>query len=79
MTAFKLRSQKVVHDCATSFLSEGYTIVTKFESVSLMFYKLHHLSNGNTIVIKAEPNKNWMTLSKNGGCVFGRKILLKNG
>lgn len=79
MTAFKLRSQKVVHDCATSFVSEGYTIVTKFESVSLMFYKLHHRSNGNTIVIKAYPGQNWMTMSKNGMHAFGRKILLKNG
>lgn len=66
MTDFKLRSQKVVAAFATSFLSEGYIIVTKMESVALMFYKLHHSSNGNTIIIKAVPSQNRLIMEKNG-------------
>lgn len=66
MTDFKLRSQKVVAAFATSFLSEGYIIVTKMESVALMFYKLHHRTNGNIIIIKAVPSHNRLVMEKNG-------------
>lgn len=66
MRVFKLRSQRVVAAFATSFLSEGYIIVTKMESVALMFYKLHHRTNGNTIIIKAVPSQNRLVMEKNG-------------
>lgn len=66
MRVFKLRSQRVVVAFATSFLSEGYFIVTKMESVALMFYKLNHRTNGNTIIIKAVPSKNRLIMEKNG-------------
>lgn len=75
MRDFKLRSQKVVAAFATSFLSDGYIIVTKMESVALMFYKLHHRTNGNTIIIKAVPSLNRLIMEKNGVKKVDTKIL----
>lgn len=78
MTAFKLRSQKVVAKMAASFLSEGYTLTLKMESVTLMFYKFHHLKNGNSIVVKGFPLGNSFVILKNGQVVKTGQII-KNG
>lgn len=79
MRDFKLRSQKVVAAFATSFLSEGYVFVTKMESVAFMFYKLHHRSNGNTIIIKAVPLQNRLIMEKNGVKKIDTTILNPHG
>ena len=66
MTVFKLKTQKVVADMATSFVNEGYLLQIKVESLALMFYKLHHRSNGNTIIVSARPTTNYYEITKNG-------------
>lgn len=79
MRDFKLRSQKVVAAFSTSFLSEGYIIVLKMESVALMFYKLRHRTNGNTIIIKAVPSSNRLIMEKNGVKKIDTTILNGHG
>lgn len=76
---FKIREQKVVADYATSFIDEGYFIVVKMESVSLMFYHLRHRYNGNNIIIHAEPLRNMMWMKKNGIIKVVRSIIKKHG
>lgn len=66
MTVFKLKTQKVVADMATSFVNEGYILQFKVESLALMFYKLHHRSNGKTIIVSARPTTNYYEITKNG-------------
>lgn len=79
MRDFKLRSQKVVAAFATSFLSEGYIVVLKMESNALMFYKLRHRTNGNTIIIKAVPSQNSLIMVKNGVRKINTTILDRHG
>ena len=57
---------EVVAKVATSFLSEGYLMQVSFKSVSLCYFKLRHKSNGNRIEVHAEPNHNWLEVTKNG-------------
>lgn len=64
--AFKLKTQKVVADMATSFVNEGYILMFKVESLALMVYKLHHRSNGNIIIVSARPTTNYFEVTKNG-------------
>lgn len=75
MHHFKLKTQRVVADMATSLLSEGYILRLKMESVSLMFYKLQHTNNGNTIVIKGYPSVNSYVMLKNGRQIKAGKII----
>lgn len=64
--AFKLKTQKVVADMATSFVNEGYILMFKVESLALMVYKLHHRTNGNIIIVSARPTTNYFEVTKNG-------------
>lgn len=72
---FKLRAQRVVADYAATFISEGYFVVAKMESVSLMFYHLKHHSNGNTIIVNAKPLDNTLVMKKNGVIKVMRNII----
>jgi len=64
--AFKLKTQRVVADMATSLVNEGYILMFKVESLALMVYKLHHRSNGNIIIVSARPTTNYYEMTKNG-------------
>lgn len=71
----EIRLMLVVAQRATAFLSEGYHFVVKTESVSLMFYSLRHLSNGNTITLIAYPKRNHFVQKRNGVIVASGAII----
>lgn len=70
-----MKLMKVVAQRATAFLSEGYNLVVKTESVSLMFYSLRHRSNGNSITLIAYPTRNHFIQKRNGVVVASGAII----
>lgn len=71
----ELRMTKVVADKVATLLSDGYSIVVKCVSMSLVFYSLRHRKNGNKIVIKAYPKDNYFEQTTNGKVVAKGVIL----
>lgn len=71
----ELRMTKVVADKVATLLSDGYSIVVKCVSMSLVFYSLRHRTNGNKIVIKAYPKDNYYEQTTNGKIVAKGIIL----
>ena len=71
----ELRIMKVVVDKVTTLLSDGYSIVVKSVSMSLVFYSLRHRTNGNKIIIKAYPKDNYFEQTTNGKVVAEGTIL----
>lgn len=71
----ELRIMKVVADKVTTLLSDGYSIVVKSVSMTLVFYSLRHRTNGNKIVIKAYPKENYFEQTTNGKVVAKGSIL----
>lgn len=71
----ELRITKVVADKVATLLSDGYSIVVKCVSMSLVFYSLRHRTNGNRIVIKAYPKDNYFEQTTNGKVVAKGIIL----
>jgi len=65
----------VVADKVTALLSDGYSIVVKSVSMSLVFYSLRHRTNGNKIIIKAYPKDNYFEQTTNGKVVAKGAIL----
>lgn len=49
----ELKRFRRVGDIVNSFLSEGYVLRIRSNSVALIFVKLQHQRNGNCITIKA--------------------------
>lgn len=70
-----LRIMKVVADKVTTLLTDGYSIVVKSVSISLVFYSLRHRTNGNKIIIKAYPKNNYFEQTTNGKVVAKGTIL----
>lgn len=62
-TNFELKRFKRVGDIVNSFLSEGYVMRIRSNSVALIFVKLQHQRNGNCITIKATEKD--ITIFKN--------------
>lgn len=60
---FELKRFKRVGDIVNSFLSEGYVLRIRSNSVALIFVKLQHQRNGNYITIKATERD--ITIFKN--------------
>lgn len=75
MTDFKLRTQSVVAKMAATYLLDGYELIVKMESLSLMFYKFRHLKNGGILVVKAYPLDNLLFILHNGKQVKLGKII----
>lgn len=71
----ELRMTKVVTDKVTTLIADGYNIVVKCVSMSLVFYSLRHRTNGNKIVIKAYPKDNYYEQTTNGKVVAKGVIL----
>lgn len=71
----ELRVIKVVTDNVATLIEDGYTIVVKSVSMSLVFYSLRHRKNGNRIVIKAYPKDNYFEQTTNGKVVAKGIIL----
>lgn len=71
----ELRIMKVVADKVTTLISDGYSIVVKSVSMSLVFYSLRHRKNGNKIIIKAYPKDNYYEQTTNGKVVAKGTIL----
>lgn len=71
----ELRVIKVVTDQVTTLIADGYNIVVKSVSMSLVFYSLRHRKNGNKIVIKAYPKDNYYEQTTNGKVVAKGIIL----
>ena len=71
----ELRVIKVVTDKVTTLIADGYSIVVKSVSMSLVFYSLRHRTNGNKIIIKAYPKDNYYEQTTNGKVVAKGAIL----
>lgn len=74
----ELRVIKVVTDKVATLIDDGYTIVVKSVSMSLVFYSLRHRKNGNKIVIKAYPKDNKFVQTTNGKVVAKGALIGSN-
>lgn len=54
----------------TSLLEDGYVVRVKCEDKRLMFVRLKHMGNGNTIILKGYPHERLITQYTNNVKVY---------